>query len=127
VTTALLAAAGPQDADAAACLRSLYLAESRMWTAEREERGAAYAVEAGERARSVLSKVSLAVPNVTLPGSSGSVPVSVNNASGRTLALVLRVAPTGVRLPGGDSFPVDARAGETIVAVPVAMVRSPSR
>jgi hypothetical protein len=118
-TGALLSAAGPEDPDAAACLRSLFLAEARVWTGAREDRGGVYATAAEERARGVLSKVTLAVPNVTLSGSSGSVPVGVNNASGRTLSLVLRVAPSGVRLPHGRRYAIDARAGETIVAVPV--------
>jgi hypothetical protein len=126
VTEALLAAAGPQDPDAAACLRSLYLSEARIWTAGDEGRSTAYAAEADERARSVLSKVTLAVPNVTLSGSSGSVPVSVNNASGRTLRLVLGVAPSDVRLPGGRRYSIEARSGETIVAVPVEMGTSTS-
>jgi hypothetical protein len=126
VTGALLAAAGPEDVDSAACLRSLYLSEARIWTDEGEERSTAYAIEADERARGVLSKVTLAVPNVTLSGSSGSVPVSVNNASGRTLRLVLSVAPSGLRLPGGERFSVEARSGETIVAVRVEMGTSTS-
>jgi hypothetical protein len=126
VTEALLAAAGPQDADVAACLRSLYLAEARTWVGEREGRGTAYAAEADQRARAVLSKVVLAVPNVTLSGSAGSVPVSVNNGSGRTLRLVLSIEPSDVRLPRGDRFTVEARAGETIVAVPVEMGTSTS-
>jgi subtilisin-like proprotein convertase family protein len=126
VTAALLAAAGPEDLDAAACLRSLYLAEARIWTGDREGRRNAHADEADERARAVLSKVVLAVPNVTLSGSTGSVPVSVNNASGRTLRLMLSVEPTDVRLPHGGIFSVEARAGETIVAVPVEMGTSTS-
>jgi hypothetical protein len=125
-TGALLAAAGPQDSDAAACLRSLYLSEARIWTGGDEERSIAYAVEADERARGVLSKVTLAIPNVTLSGSSGSVPVSVNNASGRTLRLVLRIVPSSVHLPGGGRFSIEARSGETIVAVPVEMGASTS-
>jgi hypothetical protein len=126
VTDALSAAAGPQDPDAAACLRSLYLSEARIWTAGDEGRSTGYAVEAEERARGVLSKVTLAVPNVTLSGSSGSVPVSVNNASGRTLRLVLGVAPSDVRLPSGRRYSIEARSGETIVAVPVEMGASTS-
>jgi hypothetical protein len=120
-TMALLAAAGPEDADAAACLRSLYLAEARIWSGEREDRGAAYAADAAARAKGVLGAVTLAVPNVTLSGSGGSVPVSINNATGRTLKLVLRVTPTRVRLTRGSLYPVEAPAGESIVAVPVEM------
>jgi hypothetical protein len=101
------------------------IAESSSWTdrstGQDLERGTAFAKAADLRAMATLSKVTLAVPNITLAGSTGRVPVSVSNGSGRPLQLVLRAIPDHVRLNKGRTVAFLALPGETILSVPVDM------
>ncbi len=126
----LLAAAGASDADAANALESLLMAESRVWAGpdgswSRAERGRALARAAAATADSVLSKVTLDAPSVTLPGSEGKVPVSIINSSGRTLVVDLQATSSDVRVQRA-SVSVDLRPGENVESVPVSLGTSTS-
>lgn len=116
---ALTAAAGPLDADAAACARDIMLAESHLLADPLAPKGEPYAAEAERRAGAVLSHLSLTAPDVTLSGTSGKVRVSVSNTSNKVLRLTLVAAPTGLRISGADRIALEAPPGETIMTVPV--------
>lgn len=123
---ALQAAAGTSDEDAIAALRDIAIAESAGWHAGGDEgwsadRGTRFVTDADMRAGGVLSAVSLTAPNVTLSATTGKVRVSVANTSGKTLSLLLRARPSGLRLPKGGDIAVDLPPGETIITVPVDM------
>jgi len=121
----LLTAAGASDPDAASALESLLLAESRAWAGPdgswlRAERGRALAGAAAATADSVLSKVTLDAPSVTLPGSEGKVPVSIINSSGRTLTVDLEANSSDVRVQQ-TSTRVSLRPGENVESVTVSL------
>jgi hypothetical protein len=122
---ALAAAAGEGDADAAASITDVMVAESEAWagpsTGQDLERGSAFAASADSRAWAVLSRATLAIPNVTLSGSTGRLPVSVSNGSRKSLRLTLRAVPDRVRLPRGRTLEFTAQPGENILSVPVDM------
>lgn len=122
---ALMAATGENDADAVASFTDVMVAESAGWagpsTGQDLERGAAFAAAADARAWAVLSKATLAIPNVTLSGSTGRVPVSVSNGSRKPLRLTLRAVPDRLRLPRGRTLEFTAQPGENILSVPVDM------
>jgi hypothetical protein len=121
----LLAAAGASDPDAASALESLRLAESRAWAGpdgswSRADRGRALAGAAAGTADSVLSKVTLDAPSVTLPGSEGKVPVSIINSSGRTLTVDLEANSSDVRVQRASTG-VSLRPGENVESVTVSL------
>lgn len=120
---ALGSSAGTLDPDAVASLEPLLVSESAAWSASAgaSARGAGFAEAAGQRAMSVLAKVTLAIPNVTLSGSTGRIPVSVHNGTGKTLTLTLRTVPQGLRLTRGRTITFAAMPGENIQSVPVDM------
>ncbi|MDO8915943.1 MAG: hypothetical protein Q7W16_07675 [Coriobacteriia bacterium] len=121
---ALQEAVGPADADAETAVRALLVAESAAWSIDTSgavERGAAFSAAADERAWSVLSKATLAVPNVTLSGNAGRVPVSINNATDRPMLLTLRMRPKGLHLKRGSEITFLALPGENIQSVAVEM------
>jgi hypothetical protein len=122
---ALLAATAPTDPEATAAILDVMIAESSSWTGPSTgrdfARGTAFAKAADLTAMATLSKVTLAVPNITFAGSTGRVPVSVSNGSDRTLQLVLRAIPEHVRMPKGRSVAFLAPPGETILSVQVDM------
>jgi hypothetical protein len=121
----LVAASGAGDADALASLTDVMIAESAAWsgpsTGRDLERGATFAASADTRAWAVLSKVKVAIPNVTLSGSTGRLPVSVSNGTRKPLRLTLRAVPDRVRLPRGRTLEFTANPGENILSIPVDM------
>lgn len=121
---ALQGSAGPADPDAKAALLAVMTAESAAWASNEPgaaERGASFAAAADERAWSVLSRATLAVPNVTLSGNAGRVPVSVSNGADRPMLLTLRMRPRGLRLKRGSEITFTALPGENIQSVAVDM------
>ncbi|HEX9093291.1 MAG TPA: hypothetical protein VF902_04850 [Coriobacteriia bacterium] len=123
---ALASAAGADDADVAAGRRNLMIAECGSWLsgptdAWTAERGTSFTAAADQSAWAALSALKLTSPNVTLSATTGKVRVSVANASGKALRLVLEAKPAGMRLPQGTRLEIDAPPGETILTVPVDM------
>jgi hypothetical protein len=121
----LLAAAGPSDPDAKRALDFLLLAESRAWAGadgswSEADRGSALARAAADGADAVLMTVTLDAPSVTLPGSEGKAPVSILNASGRTLTVDLDTTSDDVRVQRART-PVRLRPGENVLSVPVSL------
>jgi uncharacterized protein YfaS (alpha-2-macroglobulin family) len=64
--------------------------------------------------------VTLDAPSVTLPGSEGKAPVSILNASGRTLTVHLDTTSDDVRVQRART-PVRLRPGENVLSVPVSL------
>jgi len=121
----LLAAAGQTDADVRKALSALLLAESRAWAGpdgswSLADRGRDLADTAAATADSVLTKVTLDAPPVTLPGSEGKAPVSITNGSGRTLVVDLEATSSDVRVLQPHTT-VHLRPGENILSVPVSL------
>lgn len=120
---ALQSAAGPGDPDAAGAVRDAVLATSRCWAGpggpwSEAERGRAYARAAEDTARRTLSAVHVDIPAVTLSGSAGKVPVSIQNGSAKVLAVVITSRSPKIRLPKVRITAV-LRPGENILSVPV--------
>lgn len=121
---ALQDSVGRTDPDAEAALRAVMIAESAAWHSGEPgvaERGASFTSAADERAWSVLSKATLAIPNVTLSGNAGRVPVSVNNGTGRPMLLTLRMSSKELHLSRGSQITFTALPGENIQSVAVDM------
>lgn len=126
----LVAAAGANDPDAALAVHRLMLAESRTWAGPDgswadAERGLALARAADAAAQSILSKVTLDAPSVTLPGSEGRAPVSITNASDRNLTVVLEASSDQLRVRKARTA-VRLKPGENVLSVPVALGAEPS-
>lgn len=126
----LLAAAGSHDADAQRALTSLLLSESRAWAGPDgswplAEHGLSLAREASDTAGTVLAQVTLEAPSVTLPGSEGKAPVSIMNASGRTLTVTLVAESSDVKVRRTRTS-VRLRPGENVLSVPVALGTAPA-
>ena len=122
---ALLAAAGPSDLDAASALEALLLSQSRAWVgSDGSWAGAARAIalaqDASQTADSVLSRVSLDAPSVTLPGSDGKAPVSIQNSSGRNLTVELATTSDDVKIQRARTT-VHLKPGENVLSVPVSL------
>jgi len=120
---ALEAAAGPADPEAREALRDVFAAESRTWAGPAAEwpladRGRSFAAAADRIAWDVLSKIAVQVPAVTLSGSSGKVPVSIQNGSDKVLSVTVVADSRGIRLPR-RRITAQLRPGENILSVPV--------
>lgn len=118
---AYAAAAGAQDPGVEAATRDLFISQSAPLERQDPDRAAAFAASALARSDAVLAKTRLAIPNVMFSGSTGKVPVSVVNDSGRPLTLTLRSVPTRVRLRSEPSMTFLAQPGENIVSIAVDM------
>lgn len=121
---ALASASSSREPETFTALRDLMLAESAEWSGGDPRQAAAgqsllCAMNAETVAWGVLSKIALTCPSITLSASTGKVPVSVVNRSGKSLHMTLRVKSTSMRLPKGASFETVARPGENILTVPV--------
>ncbi|MDO8963441.1 MAG: hypothetical protein Q7W30_03000 [Coriobacteriia bacterium] len=120
---ALAAAAGAADADALAALRNVTMAESRLWAGPDgswplADRGSAFARAADATAWSILSKVLVEVPAVTLSSNAGRVPVSIRNNSTKSLEVSVTAISRAVRPPRlRMSFAL--KPGETLKTIAV--------
>jgi hypothetical protein len=120
-----LVAATDASSESTGALKALMLAESRAWAgtdgAWTQADGAlALASVADDAAWSVLSKIKVAAPAVTLPGSSGKVPVSVVNGSDRVVTIVLDAVSQEMRVRD-QHIGATLEPGENILSVPVAL------
>jgi hypothetical protein len=120
---ALEEAAGPADPVARQALLHVFAAESRMWAGPAAgwplaDRGRSFAAAADRLAWDVLSKLTVEVPSVTLSGSSGKVPVSIQNGSDKVLSVVVEADSSEIRLPR-RRITTRLRPGENILFVPV--------
>jgi hypothetical protein len=121
---ALTGAAGETDPDAVRARRLVAVSESREWAGPDGqwalgERGRSYASAAQRVADTTFAQIGLSVPNVTLSGSSGKVPVSITNQSDKELAVMLTAYSTDLKRPRSQTTPLDLKPGENIFSVPV--------
>ncbi len=121
---ALRAAVGPSDRDVVRATRLLGVAGSRLWAGpdgkwEHADRGSAFAREATSVAGEVLGSFGIFVPDVTLSGTRGKVPINLKNNSGREMRLVFLCSSAEMRYPRSRTQRVRLRPGENIVSVPV--------
>lgn len=128
--TALAAALGREDPLAARALKSSLIAQGSVWTVPGDRRralaeAASYALAAKRAARETFEGVSLSVQPVTLSGDRGSVPVTIENRSGRVLALTLRFTTAGgARVEGSQRKEMTVVPRETFTEVPVRLVNA---
>jgi hypothetical protein len=120
---ALEYAAGTSDTDARTALQDALLAESRTWSGPGAswalaDSGLAFSQASQTVANGILSRVSVDAPTVTLSGSIGRVPVNINNASSKTLRVVVRVSSKTARLTRPFTH-LTLQPGENILSVPV--------
>lgn len=120
-----LVAATEASGDTTEALKALMLAESRAWagtdgTWAPVDGALALASVADDAAWSVLSKIKIAAPAVTLPGSSGKVPVSVVNDSDRVVTIVLDAISQQMKVRD-QHITARLEPGENILSVPVAL------
>lgn len=120
----LRAAAGVRDPSAVGALHTLSIAESREWAGPDQswalaDRGRAYASAADRTAMDTFAKVGLSLPNVTLSGSGGKVPVSITNRTDSDLRLEVIASSTDLRRPRYHRTVITAKPGENILSVPV--------
>ena len=120
---ALEGAAGPADPQGREALRDVFVAESRTWAGPAAgwplaDRGRSFAAAGDRMAWNVLSKIIVEVPTVTLSGSSGKMPVSIQNGSDKVLSVVVIADSPGMRLPR-RRITAQLRPGENILSVPV--------
>jgi hypothetical protein len=121
------AALGSSSTEAATAEVQSLVAESSSWSAPGDEwssasRGLAFANAALSTTGPTLDGVSVTSPALTLSGSSGEEPVTIVNASSKTLSVVVRISSTGgVRSTGPTNIPLQLRPQENYLTVPVAM------
>lgn len=125
--TGLLAVLTASDDQATAAQTQSLYAESSAWagssaTWEGAARGLSFAKAAEQSARKIFSKVHISAEPVTLAGSTGEVPVNVQNGSGKTLAaVVVCKASRGIKVSGSRQIPTTLAPGETFVSIPIDM------
>lgn len=121
---AFVDAVSEKDPDAEASMYTSLVAESRCWAGPDQswsfaDRGRAFASAAQRSAAAVLSQVSVASQNITLASSSGKVPLSIKNSSGKTLNVVLVAQGSHALFPGGSRIKVALRPADNYVTFPV--------
>lgn len=126
----MLAALGAGDADASAAQIDSLIAESSSWAGLDDrwllaDRGRSFSAAALRTGGALFSRVTVKVASVTLAGTRGEVPLSIVNASDKTLKVTVRATPSGgVKLTGARSVPVTLRPQENFVQLPVDMQSS---
>ncbi len=124
-TEAFVTAVGEGDPEAATARRDSLIAQSARWADpdgswEFVERGRAFADAALVLATDTLDVVDLAVEPITLPGTGGSIPVSVRNNGERTLNVRMRYRTSDkLRIEGRTSEELELPPRETVLEVPV--------
>jgi len=110
------------DADAAAAVVDSLIAECAYWAGPDDkwalaDRARGFASSAERRARAVFEKVAITGENVTLSGSSGTVPFSVSNGSSKPLKVVVTARGPAVRAPFSQEQVL--APGNTYLSIPV--------
>jgi hypothetical protein len=125
--TGLLAVSGASDSRAITAQVNSLLAQSSTWsdpaaTWKLAPSGLAYADAAVVSAESLFSRIKMSAEAVTLAGSTGDVPVNIQNGSKQTLSVVLLCKTGGgVRVVGPRLIPTRLAPRETFVQIPIDM------
>jgi hypothetical protein len=84
--------------------------------------GLSFARAAIDTANGVFSQIKMSATSVTLAGSTGQVPVTITNASKKTLSVVVLAKTSGgMTVVGGRSIPTKLPPSDTLVEIPVDM------
>jgi hypothetical protein len=115
---------GPDDAEAAAALSDSLIAQNSAWAGPDgrfplADRGRAFSAAALRLAQTILDSVRVSARDLTLSGSSGSVPFSISNDSGRTLNVVLRFTTDRVTLRSQSLREEALLPADNYITVPV--------
>jgi len=121
------AAVGAGDPAASIASAQSLLAESSAWsgpgtTWAGAARGLSLADSSLKVTKPVLDGVSVTAQPITLSGSTGEVPITIVNATDKTLDVVVTVTSSGgMRVSGSTSIPTTLRPQETYLEIPVDM------
>ncbi len=122
---AAVSALGSGDTDAQTAQTAIFVAESRSWAGPDgryalADRGRAFATSASRYVEDLFASVRIEARDVTLSNSTGEVPISVVNGTGKDL--VLNLSASGAVLgPVVTDERVNLDPGENILTVPVDM------
>ena len=113
-----------RDEDAVGAVHATFVAESRYWAGTDNSwssaaRGRSFADAALASSRLVLDKVSVTTQTITLSGTSGKIPLSIKNGSGKTLSVYVVASARNARFPGGGRVKVSLRPADNYVTVPI--------
>lgn len=119
-----LSAVSERDDDAAAAAYDSLVAESRCWAGPDNswsfaDRGRSFAAAAFRSAQLIFSKVSITSQNITLSGTSGKIPLSIRNTSGKTLAVTVVAKASHTYFPSGSKVKAILRPADNYVTIPV--------
>jgi hypothetical protein len=123
----LLAALGPGGSGVSSAQTDSLLAESASWaepdgTWASAARGLGFADASLGISKAAFGKVTVKAEPVTFAGKRGEVPVSINNTTKNTLAVVVRASASGdARVVGTRRIKTVLRPQETFVPIPVDM------
>lgn len=124
---ALNSSLGETDPDASYAQMNSLISQSSAWsepdnTWGNAQRGEAFAKASLRTSRSILDKVSIEIEPITLAAAKGSVPVSLQNGSEKTLGVTLRTSTQGgIEVVGPNRTTTSMRPQETFVQIPVNM------
>ncbi len=121
---ALASVLGPGDPDGTTAVSDSLIAQSATWAGPDgkwalADRGRAFSAAALRRAQGILDAVSVSARDLTLSGSSGTVPFSITNDSGRPLTVVLRLTTQKLTLGSQSLREQMLLPAENYVTVPV--------
>jgi hypothetical protein len=106
--------------------RLLYTAESRWWSRsgtspQEASMGLAYAAQARTVAEAEFSKVRLAkVASSLTTGAEGALELTIENDTGYSMSVELRLSGDGIESPNGEQIPLDLPPGRTELSIRVA-------
>jgi hypothetical protein len=122
---ALSEALGPEDDDARRATHHALVAESALWagadgTYALRERALSFARSAYETAQRFFDGIAIDAKDVTLPGVTGDVPISIVNTTGKPMRLSFDASAARASVRGVPK-PVTVQPGENVVTVAVDM------
>lgn len=121
---AFLDSVGVNDPDAQAANDASLIAQSQTWAGpdgawSSAERGLGFAAAGTRAASTVLDAVTVSAQDITLSSARGEVPITIDNASDKSLLLEIVTKATGMALPPRQVPAVTVRPQENFVTVPV--------
>ena len=125
--TGMIAVLTSSDDGATSAQNSSLIAESSEWSEpsakwQFAKSGLAFASAALKTSNAVFSTIKVSATSITLAGSTGNIPVNIQNGSKKTLTVVvLTKVSSGVNVVGNRAIPTKLAPGETYVQIPIDM------
>jgi hypothetical protein len=122
---AYFAALGASDPEATLAGQQSLVAESSAWAGPDHgwtgaKRGLGFADASLKTTAPILNGVSMKAEEITLSGSKGEIPITIDNKSQKTLNVVVRVASSGgARVRSDDEIQTELPPKETYLEIPV--------